>query len=67
MTKYDFITETNQVTGQISYYTKKDDVYVEYSISFDKEKAYERFLAIASGISFKPGIEITETIYSTKE
>lgn len=67
MTKYDFITESNPLTGQIRYWTEKDGMYVDYTISDNKDKAYSKFLAVASGVSFRPDIEITETIYSTKE
>lgn len=61
MTKYDFITETNQLTGEIRYWTEKDGLYVDYTIS-NKDTAYDKFLAVASGVNFRPNIEITDTI-----
>lgn len=67
MTKYDFITETNQLTGEIRYWTEKDGLHVDYTISNNKDTAYDKFLAVASGVNFRPNIEITDTIYSTNE
>lgn len=67
MTKFEFITETNPITGYVRYWTEKDGVYVDHTISDRKEQAYQRFISAASGISLKPNIEITETIFSTTE
>ena len=67
MSKFEFITETNCITGGVRYYTEKDGEYVDSSISADKDSAYQRFMSAASGISLKPNIEITETIFSTTE
>jgi hypothetical protein len=67
MTKYEFITETNPLTGDVRYWTEKDGLYVDHTISANKDLAYNRFINAASGVSLKPNIEITETIYSTTE
>jgi len=67
MTKFEFITETNPVTGYVRYWTEKEGIYVDHTISDNKEVAYQRFMSAASGISLKPNIEITETIYSSTE
>jgi hypothetical protein len=67
MTKFEFITETNPINGYVRYWTEKDGVYVDHSISDKKEQAYQRFMNAASGISLKPNIEVTETIFSTTE
>jgi hypothetical protein len=67
MTKFEFITETNPITGSIRYWTEKEGIYVDHTISDKKEVAYQRFMSAASGISLKPNIEITETIYSSTE
>jgi hypothetical protein len=64
MAKYEFITETNAITGDVRYFTEKDGEYVDDSISVNKEKAYDRFIKAASGISLRPNKEVTETIYS---
>jgi len=64
MAKFQFITETNPVTQAKIYYTKKDDLFVENSLSYDKIKAYERFVNISSGLKTDPIIEINETRYS---
>jgi hypothetical protein len=67
MTKYEFITETNPLTGDVRYWTEKDGLYVDHTISSNKDLAYNRFVNAASGVSLKPNIEVTETIYSTTE
>jgi len=64
MAKFQFITETNPVTQAKIYYTKKDDLFVENSLSHTMEKAYEKFVNISSGVKTEPIIEITETRYS---
>ena len=64
MAKFDFVTETNPVTQAKIYYTKKDDLFVENSLSHTMEKAYDRFINISSGVKTEPIIEITETRYS---
>lgn len=64
MAKFEFITETNPVTKSKIYYTKKDDLFVENSLSHTMEKAYDRFINISSGVKTEPIIEITETRYS---
>jgi hypothetical protein len=67
MAKFEFITETNSITGDVRYFTEKNGEYVDDSISVDKDRAYERFIKAASGISLKPNKEVTETIYSIIE
>ena len=67
MTKFEFITETNPITGYVRSWTEKDGVYVDHTISDKKEQAYQRFMSAASGISLKPNKEVTETIYSIIE
>lgn len=67
MSKFEFITETNCITGAVRYYTEKDGEYVDSSISADKDNAYEKFIKVASGVSLKPTKEVTETIFSTTE
>jgi len=67
MAKFEFITETNSITGGVRYFTEKNGEYVDDSISVDKDRAYERFIKAASGISLKPNKEVTETIYSIIE
>ena len=67
MSKFEFITETNCITGGVRYYTEKDGEYVDSSISTDKDSAYEKFIKAASGVSLKPTKEVTETIYSIIE
>lgn len=64
MAKFQFITETNPVTQAKIYYTKKDDLFVENSLSHTRDKAYDRFINISSGVKTEPIIEITETRYS---
>ena len=44
MSKFEFITETNTITGGVRYYTEKDGDYVDSSISADKDSAYEKFI-----------------------
>jgi hypothetical protein len=67
MSKFEFITETNSITGGVRYYTEKDGDYVDSTISSDKDSAYEKFIKAASGISLKPKKEVIETIYSIIE
>ena len=67
MSKFEFITETNSITGDVRYFTEKDGEYVDDSISISKDKAYERFIKDASGVSLKPNKEVIETIYSLIE
>ena len=64
MSKFEFITETNSITGTVRYFTEKNGEYVDDSISMDKDRAYERFVKAASGVSVKPSKEVTEIIYS---
>jgi hypothetical protein len=67
MAKFEFITETNSITNTVRYYTEKDGAYVDDSISADKDRAYERFIKAASGVSLKPNKEVTDVIYSITE
>jgi hypothetical protein len=64
MAKYDFVIETNVVTQSVIYYTRKDDLFMENSLSHTKEKAYDRFVNISSGIKTEPIVTILETRYS---
>ena len=64
MAKFEFVTETNPVTQSVIYYTKRDDLFVENSLSHNKDKAYDRFINISCGVKTEPIIEITETRYS---
>jgi hypothetical protein len=61
--KIEFIQETNKVSNQVVYFTQKDDVYVSDSLSHNREKAYDLFLNIASGLDLKAQKEVLETIY----
>jgi len=67
MTKFEFITETNPITGDIRYWTEKNGTYVDYTISTNKDTAYNRFINAASGVPLKAITEVIETIYSTTE
>ena len=67
MTKFEFIEETNPITGIVRYFTEKNGEYVDDTISADKDRAYERFIKAASGVSLKPNKKVTETIYSIIE
>jgi len=67
MTKFEFIEELNPMTGQVRYWTEKDGMYVDHTISDNEQKAYDRFIAVASGIQTKPNLQVKETIYSTIE
>lgn len=64
MSKFEFITEISPVNQSKIYYTRKDDLFVENSLSYDKDKAYDRFINISSGVKTEPIIEITETRYT---
>ena len=64
MAKFEFITETNPVTQSKIYYTKKDDLFVENSLSHTMEKAYDRFVNISSGVKTEPIVQVLETRYS---
>jgi hypothetical protein len=67
MTKFEFIEETNPITGTVRYFTEKNGEYVDDTISADKDRAYERFIKAASGVSLKPNKKVTDTIYSIIE
>ena len=41
MAKFEFVTETNVVTQSVIYYTRKDELFMENSLSHSKEKAYD--------------------------
>ena len=64
MAKFEFVTETNVVTQSVIYYTRKDDLFMENSLSHSKDKAYDRFINISSGIKTEPIVSILETRYS---
>jgi hypothetical protein len=64
MAKYEFITETSRVSGSVIYYTKQDGIYIDGSLSHDKDKAYNRFINLSCGVKNEPIIEVTETRYS---
>lgn len=50
-TKFEFIQEVkSNITGEdVFYYTLKDKVFVQGSLSYDKEKAHKYFLKLSSG------------------
>jgi hypothetical protein len=64
MAKFEFVTETNVVTQSVIYYTRKDELFMENSLSHSKEKAYDRFINISSGIKTEPVVQVLETRYS---
>lgn len=64
MAKFEFITETNSVTLEKVYFTRKDGWFVDGSLSHDKQRAYDRFVNISSGVTSEPIIEVNETRYS---
>ena len=63
MAKFEFVTETNPVTQAVIYYTKKDNLFMEGSLSHDKDKAYDRFINLSSGVKTEPIVQILETRY----
>ena len=65
MTKFEFITETNPITGYVRYWTEKDGVYVDHTISDKKEHAYQRFISAASGILNKCNRILSSTSHRT--
>lgn len=50
-TKFEFIQEVkSSITGEdVFYYTLKDKVFVQGSLSYNKEEAYKYFLKLSSG------------------
>ena len=50
-TKFEFIQEVkSSITGEdIFYYTLKDKVFVQGSLSYNKEEAHRYFLKLSSG------------------
>ena len=64
MAKFEFVTETNVVTQSVIYYTRKDELFMENSLSHIKEKAYDRFINISSGVKTEPIVQVLETRYS---
>ncbi len=50
-TKFEFIQEVkSSITGEdVFYYTLKDKVFVQGSLSYIKEDAYKYFLKLSSG------------------
>jgi hypothetical protein len=64
MAKFEFVTETNVVTQSVIYYTRKDELFMENSLSHSKEKAYVTFINISSGVKTEPIVQVLETRYS---
>ena len=64
MTKFEFIEEYNPVTKDTMYYTEKDGKILMDTLSATKDKAYKRFINVASGVELKPSKTVTETIYT---
>ena len=64
MAKFEFVTETNPVTQTVIYYTRKDELFMENSLSHNKDKAYDRFINISSGVKTEPIVQVIETRYS---
>jgi len=64
MAKFEFVTETNPVTQAVIYYTRKDELFMENSLSHNKDKAYDRFINISSGVKTEPIVQVLETRYS---
>ena len=64
MAKFEFVTETNPVTQAVIYYTRKDELFMENSLSHNKDKAYDRFINISSGVKTEPIVQVVETRYS---
>ena len=50
-TKFEFIQEVkSSITGEdVFYYTLKDKVFVQGSLSYNKEEAHRYFLKLSSG------------------
>jgi hypothetical protein len=50
-TKFEFIEEVkSRITGEdVFYYTLKDKVFVQGSLSYNKEEAHRYFLMLVSG------------------
>ena len=63
MTKYEFIQETDNILGDVVYYTRSEGIFIQGSLSHDREKAWQKFLNIASNVE-PTKIEVLETIYS---
>jgi hypothetical protein len=61
--KIEFIQETNSHNLETVFYTKVDGFYVVDSLSTIRDKAYEKFLNIASKKDLSPVTEVLETIY----
>lgn len=61
MKKFEFVQETKRTNGEVSWYTKCDGIYVSYSVSFDKEIAYNYFINLSSGGSIVNEVIILET------
>ena len=64
MSKFEFITEYNPVTKDTMYYTEKDGKILMDTLSATKDRAYSRFINVASGVDSKPSKTVTETIYT---
>ena len=64
MAKFEFITETNPITLEKVYFTRKDSWFVDGSLSHNKDIAYDRFINISSGVHSDPISEVIETRYS---
>jgi len=64
MTKFDFITETNPITGYVRYWTEKDGIYVDHTISDQKEQAYQRLACYNELMSYLESIAKTSEIKS---
>lgn len=56
MTKFEFIQEQDNIRNKVFYFTRKDGVFVMGTMTTDKDKSYEYFLALSS---IKPDKEET--------
>ena len=61
MAKYELVKETKP-NGAIFYYTTKDGLYVDSSLSSDYNKALEFFNIIKERGSIVPKVEVLESV-----
>jgi hypothetical protein len=64
MAKFEFVIETNVITKSVVYFTRRDDLFVENSLSHSRDKAYDRFVNLSCGVKTSPVTTILETRYS---
>jgi hypothetical protein len=59
--KIEFVKE-QKLDGTITYYSQIDGFYVSDSLSFDEDKAYERYKRLVEANGEKKVIEVIESI-----